>query len=130
MDPHNLRSTYLRLRPDCSVERLPVDNTFWPRLMSGALGDFHNEYLVASNSFERDWPNWEMHPRGDEIVALICGDATLVMESTGGQRSEMRMTEPGSFAFIPRGTWHTARICAPTTMFFITPGEGTQHRTA
>lgn len=130
MNPENLLSTYLRLRPDCSVERLPVDQTFWPRLVSGALGDFHNEYLVTSSSYEQDWPNWEMHPRGDEIVALISGAATLVMEAPDGQRSEVRLTEPGSFAFVPRGTWHTARISAPTTMFFITPGEETRHRTA
>lgn len=129
MNPENLRSTYLRLRPDCSVEKLPVDQTFWPRLMSGALGDFHNEYLVSSSSYEQDWPNWEMHPRGDEIVALISGAAVLVMESADGQRSEVRLTEPGSFAFVARGTWHTARITVPTTLFFITPGEDTRHRT-
>jgi mannose-6-phosphate isomerase-like protein (cupin superfamily) len=128
LNAENLQSTYLRLRPDCSVEKLPVDDTFWPRLMSGALGNFHQEYLVASFSYASDWPNWEMHPNGDEIVALISGAATLVLESSDGSRRSVELTEPGSFAFVPRGTWHTARVNTPTTMFFITPGEGTQHR--
>ena len=30
-----------------------------------------------------------------------------------------------NFAIVPRNTWHTARVTSPTTMLFITPGEGT-----
>ena len=42
----NLASTYVRLRGDATAETLPVDDSFWPRLISGELGTFHNEYLV------------------------------------------------------------------------------------
>jgi len=66
--PPNLGSTYLRLRPDCPVEQLAVDGHFWPRLMGGQLGDFHNEYLVTSFRYDGDWPNWEMHPAGPGAV--------------------------------------------------------------
>jgi mannose-6-phosphate isomerase-like protein (cupin superfamily) len=126
----DLRSTCLRLRPDCSIEKLPVDATFWSRLMGGELGDFRHEYLVTCFSCNADWSNWEMHPQGDEIVALMSGAATLVLESGDGTRREVELTQPGSFALVPRGTWHTARVSTATTMFFITPGEGTQHRPA
>jgi mannose-6-phosphate isomerase-like protein (cupin superfamily) len=124
----DLQSTYLRLRPDCSIEKLPVDATFWPRLMGGELGDFHHEYLIASHVHDADWPNWEMHPNGDEIVALISGAATLILEAADGQHQEVVLNRPGSYAFVPRGTWHTARVREPTTMFFITAGKGTRHR--
>ena len=29
---------------------------------------------------------------------------------------------------VPRGTSHTAHTNAPTTMLFVTPGEGTQNK--
>ena len=69
----------------------------------------------------------------ESLVAIHwhpAGAATLVLESGDGTHHEVQLTQPGSFAFIPRGTWHTARVSTATTMFFITPGEGTQHRPA
>lgn len=33
-----------------------------------------------------------------------------------------------TFVVVPRGTWHTAKVHAATTMLFITPGEGTENR--
>jgi mannose-6-phosphate isomerase-like protein (cupin superfamily) len=125
-----LESTYLRLRPDCSIEKLPVDATFWPRLISGELGDFHHEYLVTSYTYSDDWPSWEIHPNGDEIVCLISGAATMVLEAPDGQHTRIELQQPGSFAFVPRGTWHTAKTSQPTAMLFITAGEGTRNRPA
>ncbi len=122
--PNNLNTTYLRLRPDASIEELAVDDTFWQRIGAGELGDFHNEYLVTVNSFDSDWPFWERHPNGDEIVCLISGRITFVLEGIG----ERELSKPGDFAFVPKGTWHTARVAEPTTMVFITAGEGTEHK--
>jgi mannose-6-phosphate isomerase-like protein (cupin superfamily) len=127
MPAHDLSSTYLRLRPDSSIERLPAGD-FWPRLMRGELGDFHHEYLVTTSDHDADWPSWEMHPNGDEIVCLLAGAAVMVLEAPDGTVSRTELTQPGSFAFIPRGTWHTARIAAATRFLFITAGEGTRHR--
>ena len=129
MSADNLQSTYLRLRPD-SIEKLPVDASFWPRLMAGQLGNFHHEYLVTSYTYSSDWPSWEMHPNGDEIVCLIAGRVDFILEAADGQHSILELSQPGSFAFVPRGTWHTAKTATPTTMLFITAGEGTQNRPA
>lgn len=124
---HDLFSTYVRLRRDASVEPLPVDDTFWQRISSGELGSFHNEYLVSGYVFDVDWPMWEMHPNGDEIVCLLSGAVTLVLECEDGQR-DIELTGSGTFVVIPKGTWHTARVSEPSRMLFITAGEGTQHR--
>ncbi len=129
MPTYDLSSTYLRLRPDSSIEKLPVDG-FWPRLMRGELGDFQHEYLVTTAAYSADWPGWEMHPNGDEIVCLLAGRATLIIEGPDGGRSDNELTQPGNFAFIPRGCWHTARVAAASRFFSITAGEGTQHRPA
>ena len=103
--PFNLATTYLRLRPDTSIETLPVNDEFWPRLMSGALGTFHHEYLVTMHGFTADWPNWEQHPNGDEIVCLLEGRVTMVLEpgpraSSGAQRDRrLRARAPRHVAY-------------------------------
>jgi mannose-6-phosphate isomerase-like protein (cupin superfamily) len=125
--PTNLASTFLRLRPDSAIEKLPFDETFWPRLMEGKLGNLHHEYLVTTSSFRTDWPSWERHPMGDEIVCLLSGEVTLVLELPGGNEN-VQLSRLGDFALIPRGTWHTAKTGVETTMLFITAGEGTEGR--
>jgi mannose-6-phosphate isomerase-like protein (cupin superfamily) len=125
--PFSLSSTYLRLRSDASVEPLPVDATFWQRLTTGQLGTFHHEYLVTSHAFDTDWSTWEMHPKGDEIVCLLSGAVTFILEREGGNQA-IDLTESGAYVIVPKGTWHTAKARAASRMLFITAGEGTQHR--
>lgn len=124
--PYNIHSTFLRLRSDVSVEPLAVDGDFWPKLTRGEFGDFRNEFLVTSHAFDRDWPNWEMHPNGDEIVCLLNGVATFILELEGNSRA-IELRESGDYLIVPRGVWHTARVGEPSRMLFITAGEGTQH---
>ena len=88
---------------------------------------FRGRVLVSMYTFEKDWPTWECHPHGDEVVVLMEGRAEMVLEQPGGQRS-VRLAKAGDFVVVPRGTWHTARIAAPARMLFVTPGEGTQNR--
>ncbi len=127
--PFNLETTYLRLRNDASIEPLPVNAEFWPRLMTGALGTFHHEYLVTMFEYAADWPNWEMHPNGDEIVCLLEGRVTFVLERSG-REERIELAAAGAYVLVPRGTWHTAKTSTPSRMLFITAGEGTQHRHA
>lgn len=126
--PFALSSTYVRIRPDASVEPLAVDETFWQRLVSGDLGSFHNEFLVSYHAFTEDWAQWEIHPNGDEIVCLLSGSVTLVLEPEGGRHRAVDLDEAGRFVIVPRGTWHTASVHEPARMLFITAGEDTQHR--
>lgn len=129
--PHapNLASTYLRLRAGASVEALAVDDSFWERIAAGGLGTFHHEYLVSCHAFESDWAVWEMHPHGDEVVCLLDGAVTFVLEGDGGERT-VALRSAGDFLVVPAGTWHTARAAVPARVLFITAGEGTQHRPA
>lgn len=124
----NLESTFVRLAPNASsVELLNVDSRFWERIAAGELGAFQGEYLVSAYSFDVDWTGWEMHPKGDELVVLLSGVVTFVLEGESGDE-EITLREPGAFGCVPRGTWHTLRVLSPSRMLFITPGEGTRHR--
>ena len=125
--PLHLQHTHLRLKSDGGIEKLNFDKTFWPRVMNGELGTFHGEYLVTCSVHDRNWPSWERHPNGDEIVLLMSGSANFLLESPDGiVVKELR--HPGEFVFVPRGCWHTANVLAPTSLVFITAGEGTQGR--
>jgi mannose-6-phosphate isomerase-like protein (cupin superfamily) len=125
--PYLLSSTYLRLRPDVSIEPLHVGNDFWPRIMAGKLGDFHHEYLVITVSYDTDWTTWEMHPNGDEVVMLLEGSTTMVLEIDGREKL-VELNESCAYVVVPRGTWHTSRTRKACRMLFITAGEGTQIR--
>jgi len=124
--PLDFSSTCLRVRADAAVEPLTIDNTFWQRMMSGQLGDFHNEFLITCGTFEGDWPTWEMHPSGDEIVCLLSGAVTFLLEEAH-RTHEIELSDNGSYVVVPKGTWHTAKPREQCRMLFITPGEGTQH---
>lgn len=89
-------------------------------------GGFANCELVSCHSFESDWPSWEMHPNGDEIVILLSGAATFVLEMEALE--EVYLDEAGAYIVVPAGTWHTAKVATATKMLFITPGQGTEHR--
>jgi mannose-6-phosphate isomerase-like protein (cupin superfamily) len=123
----NIESTFLRLRSDASVEALPVDDTFWRRLVNGGLGTFRNEFLVSFYECDSDWTTWEKHPNGDEVGVLLSGAVTLVFEGENGHE-ETELNEAGAFVIIPKGTWHTAKVHTLSRMLFITAGEGTENR--
>jgi mannose-6-phosphate isomerase-like protein (cupin superfamily) len=123
----NLFNTHLRLKPDARADQLPVDANFWPDLMAGKFGNFHNEYLVTSFTYDQAWPSWEIHPNGDEIVILLSGAADFILETSAGNQI-VAVRNPGDFAFVPKGTWHTATPLEKATMLFITAGEGTYNR--
>ena len=123
--PKDLASTFIVLKPDHLSETIAVSETVFAELDERFSG-FAGHTLVSSFSFEDDWPTWEMHPKGDEIVCLMSGDVEMVLASDNGEQ-RTRLKKPGSFVVVPKGTWHTARVFAPTTMFFVTPGEGTEN---
>ena len=87
---------------------------------------FRGRTLVARYDFTEDWPTWEMHPAGDEVVVLLWGSADLVLDR-GGRHEVVALAKPGEFVIVPKGMWHTARIARAASMLFITPGEGTRN---
>ena len=123
--PPDLESTFVVVKPDLQSETIAVTDTIFSEL-DERFGGFSGHTLISSFSFDEDWPTWERHPKGDEVVCLMFGDVEMVLAVDGEERS-VRMSKPGSFVVVPKNTWHTARVHAPTRMFFVTPGEGTEN---
>lgn len=122
----DLLNTYVVLGPDHAAVPVDVTPTIWQELDQRFDG-FKGRLLVASFHFDKDWPTWEIHPHGDEVVVLMSGSADMVLDEKGGPRVQS-LVAPGQYVIVPKGTWHTAKIASPTSMLFITPGEGTENR--
>jgi mannose-6-phosphate isomerase-like protein (cupin superfamily) len=123
---NNLLSTFVVMGPDFSATGVDVTATIWEDL-DRTYDQFKQHLLVARFDFEADWPSWEMHPAGDEVVVLLSGRADLILDR-GGKHVVSSLADPGAFVIVPKGVWHTARTSTPTTMLFITPGQGTENR--
>src|SRR5262249_52198239 len=104
---YDITSTFVSLDDGSRARPLPVNQDFWPALMSGRLGNVSR--LVSCLTHSSDWPSWEKHPAGEEFVCLLEGEVELILE-IGGRHASVVLDKPGSFVLVPIDTWHTAKI--------------------
>lgn len=123
----HILDTYLHFRDGGRVDPVPVSEAFWGELAAGKLPELDQGRLMTGFTFSEPWTMWERHPAGEELVMLLEGVATLVLEEDGQERT-VELSQPGSYVLVPQGVWHTARTGVQTTMLFLTPGTGTEHR--
>jgi mannose-6-phosphate isomerase-like protein (cupin superfamily) len=117
-------ATYVHLPDGPAAALLEVTPDFWEKLETRR--ELHAGRLLSAYRFEADWPSWERHPAGDEIVIQLSGAMDFVVEEEGGERT---VPLRGRAALVvPRGAWHTARVLAPSEALFVTRAEGTEHR--
>lgn len=123
----DIQQTYLHVQDGGTTLPWPVTETFWQELGSGAWPQLAQGRLLSAYSFSEPWAVWERHPAGEELVLLLSGAATLVLEEAHGER-EILLQAVGAYVLVPKDVWHTARTTVPTTLLFLTPGAGTEHR--
>lgn len=124
--PLNINSTYVVMDSGGNATPVSVTDTFYEELNRN-FGDFKDKRLVSQYNFDHDWGTWEMHPAGEEFVCLISGQLDLILEQNGVE-NRISLQAPGSYVIVPKGIWHTAKVHQPSSVLFITPGEGTQNR--
>lgn len=90
-------------------------------------GDGAEGRLVSMNRYAGDWPGWEMHPAGDELVVCVAGEMVVHQEQPDGSVHSVTLAA-GDYAINPPGVWHTADIAESATALFVTSGMGTQNR--
>jgi len=83
--------------------------------------------LIMIEVTPSDWPVWECHTLGDEIVIVLEGKGVFLQEIAC---ETLRMpVEAGSALINPAGVWHTADVEEPLRAIYMTPCRGTEHRT-
>jgi mannose-6-phosphate isomerase-like protein (cupin superfamily) len=120
----DLAETYLHLSDGAAVSAIEVGPNFWSTLRDRT--DLQAGRLVVITHEKADWSTWEMHPAGDEVVALLSGEVDLVLQD-GPSESTLSLKGRAT-VIVPQGVWHRAIVRKPAEMLFITRGAGTQHR--
>lgn len=123
----DILSSYLHFRDGGRADAIPVSGSFWGELAAGEYPQLDQGRLMSAFTFSEPWSMWERHPAGEELVMLLSGTATVVLEEFDQERT-VQLSDPGSYVLVPQNVWHTARTTVPTTMLFLTPGAGTEHR--
>lgn len=117
-----LADIFVHLTGDAVATPYPVTPEFWSKTAPALpIG-----WLVSTYETSKNWPSWEMHPAGDEFVYQLSGSKMLILELAEGQH-QIRL-EPGQFAVVPRGIWHSADMIVPGSALYVTAGAGTRHR--
>lgn len=125
--PEDIQQTYLHVQDGGTTLPLPVSANFWQDLGGGAYPQLEQGRLMSAYTFSEPWAVWERHLAGEELVLLLSGATTLVLQEPQGER-EVLLQTVGAFVLVPKGVWHTARTSVATTLLFLTPGAGTEHR--
>lgn len=125
--PEKILHSYLHVQDGGKTEQITVTEQFWSDVVNGARPELDQGRLMSAFSFSANWPSWERHPAGEELVMLLSGSAVLLLEEANGERA-LLLDTVGSYVLVPQGVWHTARTTQPTTLLFLTPGAGTEHR--
>jgi mannose-6-phosphate isomerase-like protein (cupin superfamily) len=127
-DPANdILRTYLHVQDGTRIATVDAPESFWSELAGGAHSELDQGRLMSAFSFSGAWATWERHPAGEELVLLLSGSVTLTLEKAEGVQS-IHLDAPGAYVLIPPNTWHTATAAAESTLLFLTPGAGTEHR--
>jgi mannose-6-phosphate isomerase-like protein (cupin superfamily) len=116
--PFDLSTVVVGLRRDGKAQLMPnVPGP--PQRIDG--------FTVGAPVMTRPAPhNGEMHPDGDEVLLLISGHVSVLLEEEASKRVlELR---PGQAVIVPRGVWHRVLPNEPSQLLHITPGPGGQHR--
>lgn len=97
-----------------------INDDFWTRRVL----EFGAGQLISRFPTHAAWPNWEMHPNGDEFIFQVSGVTEFIVEGF----SVPVTLVAGQFIIVPKGHWHTANCMRAGEAVYITNGEGTQHR--
>lgn len=125
MKAQHFSETVAVCRPDQHCDLVPLTPDLY-QILDDRYEQFRGHSLVALHNFSKDWPTWEIHPNGDELVCLMSGEAEFLLKTATGIESVV-LSSPGSYVLVPKNTWHTARVAQAASCLFITPGEGTRN---
>lgn len=92
-----------------------------PGAMDGRLLALHH----VSSARDVHYPDWEMHPAGDEL--LIVASGSLSVEYRQGETTHTAaLPSPAAF-IVPAGVWHRVIVHESSVLIAITPRLHTTH---
>lgn len=122
--PFDLALSYPFFEPGPAMHVEPIDDAFWATI--GERSELHRGRLMVTAEMNSSWERWERHPHADEVVGLLSGRATLIVDT--GEAAVRSDVGPAQFVVVPQGAWHTLDVAEPGVYFTVTWGEGTEGR--
>jgi quercetin dioxygenase-like cupin family protein len=119
-----LDGTYIHLRPDERASVVEGGEAFWATV--DQRRELDKGRLMGIFDQSGDWPHWERHPAGEEILTLLSGEMEMVIETESGEQRTALV--PGQTFVVPQGAWHRGIVKKAGQLLFVTPGAGTEHR--
>lgn len=124
MTAFDLERTYLFIDGAGGLVSQAVGPNFWTEL---AANPHAGATMISASEGSGDWPRWEMHPAGAEVLVILEGTPLIWLEPGDGQ-IERVATHPGATVIVPKGAWHRAECDHRYKILYITYGAGTTHR--
>jgi quercetin dioxygenase-like cupin family protein len=120
----DLKATYIHLTDGAAATPMAGGADFWRTI--GEKTELAEGRLIIKSYQSADWPHWEMHPAGDEVLYLASGELELILDMDG--REHRVSFRAGETFIVPKGIWHRALVRVPGDLIGITRGWGTEHR--
>lgn len=99
-----------------NIEKETMENNNWRKVI--ATGDGLQVALMSTPpknaSFEPGELGWEVHKDSDQFFRVESGTAVLEVGPSNGDIKKQVTLNDGSFALVPRGTWHNVRNISST----------------
>jgi mannose-6-phosphate isomerase-like protein (cupin superfamily) len=124
MTAFDLEQTYLFVDGAGGLTAQAVGPTFWAEIADNPLA---GATMISAGAGAGDWPQWEMHPAGAEVLVILEGAPRIWLEHPDG-RLETVAARPGATVVVPRGAWHRVECEQPHKILYVTYGSGTTHR--
>jgi quercetin dioxygenase-like cupin family protein len=124
MTDFDLERTYLFIDGQGGLVAEDVGPEFW-----SSIGQNPNAggTMISASEGQGDWPRWEMHPEGAEVLVILAGAPRVWLEHPDG-RLEGVSAHAGSTIVVPRGAWHRCQCDDAYKILYVTYGAGTTHR--
>lgn len=119
----DLRTVFAHLKAS-GAEPVKTGPDFWAGLASGERR--YPGRLAMILPMTEDFPQWERHPAGEELIVMLSGVCTLILETDAGE-TRTRL-DAGKAVLVPTGAWHRAEVVEPGEALFVTEGEGSEHK--
>jgi len=131
--PFDLGKTPIHLTSTSAGDH-PFKPLAWFAFDGPSFGRYVKEYctpadpgrLVMVETMAADWPTWERHTEGDELVIVLEGSGTFHQEV--GEEVRSSPFKPGDAFINPKGVWHSADVTAPMRAIYVTPCPGTENK--
>jgi mannose-6-phosphate isomerase-like protein (cupin superfamily) len=126
IEPFDLLTTYVNIQAGPTMQPMVGGDDFWSKL--GQYRELDDGLLLTVLHNDKDWPNWERHPNGDELVLVLSGEFKFILETS--DKEQIVELSAGKAYIVPQGVWHRALVITPGDILHLTRGAGTEGRLA